>query len=55
MLHYFVCVLKLAFSRVFVSIQDVFCVEQVAAVFCVISSVNEVPYHVRSVFLMGRR
>lgn len=46
------CTLNVAFSKVFASIQDVFCVEQVAVVFCLVSSVNEVPCHVPSGFLM---
>lgn len=49
MLDYLVCAFKSAFTKVFVPIWDVFCVEQVAAVF----SVMEVPCHVWSGFLMG--
>lgn len=42
-----------AFSKVSISIQEALCVEQVAAVSCMVSSVNEVPYHVWNGFLMG--
>lgn len=53
MLDCFVCYLKLSFSKVFVVIQNVFCVEQVVAVFCVVSCVNTVPRHVQDRFLMA--
>ena len=53
LLDCFVCYLKLYFSKVFVAIQNVFCVEQVAAVFCVVSCVNTVPRHVQNRFLMA--
>lgn len=52
-LDYFVCYLKVSFPTVFVAIQNVYCVEQVAAVFCVVSSVNTVPCLGQSGFLMG--
>lgn len=46
-LDYFVCYLKASFCYVFVTIQNVFCVQQVAAVFCAVSSENNVPRHDR--------
>lgn len=49
----FCVLLKLPFSKVFVAIQNAFCVEQVAAVFCAVCCVNTVPHHAQNGCLMG--